>query len=186
MILGYNLSYLELFGTIFSFIAVVLASRAKVWNWPIGIIGQTLFFILFYKNNLLGQALLQVFLNGMCIYGWIFWSGETGKKIKTIPIKRFIPLLAIIVFCCLIASYALSFYQSQFVILDASITILTIFAIILLSKKYLNAWYLWLTIDALSITLYYMKGLYLVSFEYMLIIIVAVMGLIYWTKISKL
>ena len=38
-ILGYSISWLELVGTIFNLVCVILAARRNIWNWPIGLIG---------------------------------------------------------------------------------------------------------------------------------------------------
>jgi nicotinamide mononucleotide transporter len=44
-ILDYPLTLVELFGTIFGLWSVILAARASIWNYPIGIINIIFFFI---------------------------------------------------------------------------------------------------------------------------------------------
>ena len=60
-LVGYQMSYLEFFGTIAGAIAVWLSARANIWSWPIGIINVVLFFFLFYQVQLYPDMLLQVF-----------------------------------------------------------------------------------------------------------------------------
>jgi nicotinamide mononucleotide transporter len=184
-IFGYQTSYLELFGTLFSFVAIVLASRNKIWNWPIGIIGQFFFFILFLKNHLFGQVVLQVFFTVVSIYGWTYWGKDIGKKIKILSKKTFTLFGVLIITLCLLGGYVLSFFQPEYALLDASVTIMSIFAVIFLSKKYLNGWYLWILLDILSVWLFYSKGIYILAIEYVVITCVATYGLIHWLKLYK-
>ena len=185
LVLGYELSYLELFGSIVSLIAVLFATRAKIWNWPIGIVGQILFFFLFLKNGLFGQMVLQTFFTGVSIYGWYYWDRDAGKKIKTIGLKNIISYSLITAFLCLIGTFILSFFQTEYVILDATITVISMVAVFGLSKKYLEAWVLWIIVDILSIALFYLKGINLISIEYILITAIATYGLVNWTKTYK-
>ena len=59
--LGYEMSYLEFFGTIAGAVAIWLSAKAIVWSWPIGIINVVLFFFLFYQVQLYPDMFLQVF-----------------------------------------------------------------------------------------------------------------------------
>src|SRR5688500_11296213 len=71
---GYEMSYLEFFGTIAGAIAVCLSAKANVWSWPIGLINVTLFFFLFYQVQLYPDMFLQVFFFITNIMGWWRWT----------------------------------------------------------------------------------------------------------------
>ena len=58
-ILGYSISWLELVGTIFNLVCVILAARRNIWNWPIGLIGVMLFFVMRAMGELLLHNLQQ-------------------------------------------------------------------------------------------------------------------------------
>ena len=58
---GYSISWLELVGTIFNLVCVILAARRNIWNWPIGLIGVMLFGVLFYQINLYADVFEQVY-----------------------------------------------------------------------------------------------------------------------------
>jgi len=51
-VLGYPMSYIEFFGTLFNFWSVWLVVRKSIWTWPVGTIGAVLFGILFYQVQL--------------------------------------------------------------------------------------------------------------------------------------
>ena len=48
-LLGYQISYIELIGTLFGLISVYYASKANVLTWPTGILNEIALFILFYQ-----------------------------------------------------------------------------------------------------------------------------------------
>lgn len=50
-LLGYQISWLELVGTIFNLACVILVARRNILTWPIGIIAVVLFGALFYSKS---------------------------------------------------------------------------------------------------------------------------------------
>ena len=78
-IFGYNLTYLELIGSIFNFISVILATRANLWNWVTSIIAQFCFFFLFWYTGLYANMLLQVYFSYICLISIFIWK-KTDKK----------------------------------------------------------------------------------------------------------
>src|SRR5690606_17743718 len=71
---GYRMSYLEFFGTIAGFIFVVLSARAHILNWPVGIVNNILFIVLFYQVQLYPDMFLYTFFTVTNIIGWWRWS----------------------------------------------------------------------------------------------------------------
>ncbi len=185
ILLDYHFSYLEILATIFSFIAIILATKAYIINWPISIIGQLFFFIFFIKNELYANSFLQVFFTIMSIYGWYNWKNEDTDKIKILTKKKLIYSGIITIISILIFWEILSFYQKDYVLLDVSTTILSVVAIYLLTKKYLENWILWVIIDILNIFLFYLKGMYIISIEYIFITFLAFYGWYSWLRMYK-
>ena len=184
-IFGYVLTYLELFCALTGFIAVFLAAKSSIWNWPVSIISQILWFLFYYKNDLHGNMLLQVYFTGVCIYGWYNWTKKDGKFIKKLQIKSKILLGLILVTVCTIGGYTLSFYQQEYPYIDATITLSSVLAIFLISRKYIETWYLWLIVDVLYVILFYMKGFYLITMEQILITCIAIFGYLNWLRLFK-
>jgi nicotinamide mononucleotide transporter len=69
-VLGYPMSYIEFFGTVFNIWCVYLTAKGKVLSWPIGMAGIVLYFFLFYQIRLYSDLLEQVYFFVMSIYGW--------------------------------------------------------------------------------------------------------------------
>ncbi len=196
-ILGYPLSYVELIGTISGLLSVWFATRQNIWTWPIGLINVVFFFAIFYQVQLYSDMLLQIFFFVASIYGWIIWKKEMKEEEPIALLSRrsrfnFILLIAI-------ATAGLGFLTSQIHLLlpnmfsspaafpfaDAFTTIASILATILMAKRYLESWILWILVDIVSITLYALKQILFISFEYMIFLILATMGLILWNNTLK-
>lgn len=185
-ILGYDLSYLELFASIFFIVSVILATRASIWNWPISIISQILFFFLFLQIKLYGNMTLQVFFTGVAVYGWYFWGKDEGKPIKKLGLGKFFTIGLLTFLISLIFGYFLKKLEGvEYPLLDASTTIFSVTAVFLLSRKYIEAWITWIIVDILNVILFGLKGINLISLEYIIITCFATYGLINWIKLYK-
>ncbi len=69
-VLGYPMSYIELFGTLFNVWSVWLVVKGRSATWPISIVGVLLFLALFYQIQLYADTLEQVYYLGASVYGW--------------------------------------------------------------------------------------------------------------------
>ena len=73
-VLGYPLSFLELFGTLTGLVTVWLAARAHILTWPTGLINNLAFFLIFYQVQLYSDMLLQIYFFVISLYGWWYWQ----------------------------------------------------------------------------------------------------------------
>jgi nicotinamide mononucleotide transporter len=56
---------------------------------------------------------------------------------------------------------------------------------VLMARKKIESWYLWVAVDILAPVLYFQKQLYLLAIEYIIFGIIAAYGLIEWQRIHK-
>jgi nicotinamide mononucleotide transporter len=63
---------------------------------------------------------------------------------------------------------------------DASVAILSVAAQILMSRRLLENWVLWIAVDLLAIGLYAAKGLQATAWLYAIFLVLAIWGLIDW------
>ena len=181
LIFGYPTSWLEIFASIFGLVSIRLISKVNIWNWPISIVSQILFMILFFKIKLFANFILQFYFLGISIYGWILWkkSGD-DLKITKLTNKKRIYCLLFIISSILISPYVN--YLSPHPILDFSILSMSIVASYLMSRKIIDSWILWIIVDIIAIYLYYISGIYVISFEYIIVLLMAFNGLKKWNK----
>lgn len=198
---GYQMSYLEFFGTVFNLWCVWLAAKNKIATWPIGIVGIVLYVFLFYQIQLYSDLVEQIYFFAFSIYGWWMWAkiskkGESGEK-KNLKIsynanKVNIIYLAIVVFGtiamgCFMASihiYWPKFFPiaASFPLLDAFTTVMSFLAQFLMAKRKMECWYLWILVDIIGIGLYYAKDVKFIALEYLIFLILATKGLFSWRK----
>lgn len=192
----YPVSYLEAAGTFFGIVSVYLAARASIHTWSTGIVNVLLFLLIYYQVQLYSDMLLQVYFLVMSIYGWLVWQQRKSKEyatIRSLGKKQQVYLyLGIIISAVLLGLLIANIHQlfSQFFskpaaypLADAFTTVMSIMATVLLARKILQSWILWILVDLVSIMLYWHRGIYLVSLEYVLFLIIAIVGLLQWRKI---
>jgi nicotinamide mononucleotide transporter len=61
----------------------------------------------------------------------------------------------------------------------------SIIATVLLARKKVENWYLWITVDIVCVGLYFKKGVYFLSLEYIIFLGLASYGLYNWRKQLK-
>lgn len=202
-ILNYDISFVELLGTITGLISVVLAGRNKISNYPIGIINIILFFILFYQIQMYSDMIEQVYYLVVSIIGWYLWlnpkkedknkqnSLRITTNTKTENIKYgLITIVSVVVLGTLMKNIHLLMpnlfpLEASFPYLDAFTTVLSLIAMYMLAKRKINNWYLWILVDIIAVVLYYIKDVKLLSLEYLIFLINAIISLMYWKKIMK-
>jgi len=193
--LGYRMSLLELLATLTGLAAVWLAARSNILTWPFALVNAVLFFILFYQVNLYSAMALQVFFFCNALYGWYNWRrSETGdKKPVTMLIhKQRVIWLAVIMLGAMALGTVMSRIHlwlpdlfpehATFVYTDAMIAVMSIVASLLLAKLKLENWILWILVNLMSVAMYAMKGVMLVSLQYVIFLFMASYGFVEWKK----
>lgn len=192
-IADYKLSYLELIGTISGLFSVYLATKANFYTWHTGILNEIAFFMLFFQVQLYADMLLQVFFLMVTIYGIYTWKNKQEAVIiyRLTPqeaVKYMVSLfLGMLITALIIGNihHILPFFfekPSTYPLADAFIMVGSILATFLLAEKKLETWLLWIIVDLVSIVLYAAKGIYFVAGEYVVFLILAIMGFAEWRK----
>lgn len=201
-VLGYPMSYIEFFGTLFNLACVWLVARKHILNWPIGIVGVVIFAILFYQLNLYADLFEQGYYFITGFIGWYAWAKSKTPKDKTeeITVKTNTPKQNVAWIAAIIAATALgtlvmsnihNWLPAQFPepaslpLLDVFTTVMSFAAQALMIKKRLENWVLWILVDIIAIGLYWYKGVSLVSMLYAVFLVIATSGLINWYKTYK-
>ncbi|NUO00845.1 MAG: nicotinamide mononucleotide transporter [Saprospiraceae bacterium] len=192
-ILGYPISYVELFGTLFGLASVYFAAKANILTWPTGIVNEFFLFILFFQVQLYADMFLQVYFFAVTLYGWQKWGTKTlENKITAISLSNRIILAAIILSGTMASGFLFTnihvYFPAYFKIkaaypfADSFVMVSSIVATVLLAKKKIETWYLWIAVDVVCVGLYFKKGIYFLSLEYLIFLGMASFGLIYWRK----
>ena len=192
-IIGYPISYVELIGTVFGLISVYYASKANILTWSTGIVNEVFLFILFFQVHLYADMFLQVYFFIVTIYGWYNWNTSTVEnKIAVISTKARWLITIIIIAGSLLTGlliknihlYLPNYFKvaAAYPFTDSFVMVLSIVATALLAKKRIENWHLWILVDAICIILYFKKGVYFLSLEYLIFFGLASYGLYQWKK----
>lgn len=179
---------IEILAAAFSLACVYLAAKNNIWNWPISILATTLYFVVFYHNHFFSEAFLQMVFCGLQIYGWFQWlkpaTIETQSNIQKIPrkSKTIITIVAIIGYLLWLSVYPKLFPTARYPYIDAALTVGSLTAIFMQSKRWIENWYLWIGLDIAYVPMFLLGQQPVTAFLYLIFIGLAYYGLTEWKK----
>ena len=182
--------YLELFAVIMNITSVVYAKRNNILVYPTGLIGTGIFVYILLNFSLLGDTIINAYFFSMSIYGWYFWSRKKDKvfvnQVSTINTNE-IKYLFILAFSSLIFIYFVYDYFDKWnnwtAYVDNITTAIFFVAMWLMARRKIESWIFWIIGDLITVPLYFYKGLTISSIQYIIFLILAVLGYISWKKI---
>lgn len=185
------MSLTELLGFLTGVVNVWLLARQVLWNWPVGIANNLLYFAVFLHSGLYGDAGLQLIYAALGAYGWWHWSHPAaGSALLTVTRTSrstwtwLIPSTAFA--AVLLAIFLARFTDSTVPRWDALTTALSLAATYGQTKKLLESWWIWILADIIYVPLYIYKGLWLTSGLYAIFMILCVVGLRAWWKALRM
>lgn len=179
---------IEILGVSTGAACVLLAVRENIWNWPIGILNNIVYFLVFWRSKLYADACLQIFYFLISIYGWWKWlhKDESRHELAVGRITRrwsYAIYAAVTALSACVLYFVLHRYSDSNVPLgDGITTALSLTAQYMLSRKLIENWVVWIVADVLYIGLYCYKSLYLTALLYAVFIVMCVMGYTRWKK----
>ena len=182
--------YLELFAVIMNITSVVYAKQNNILVYPTGLIGTGISVYILLNFSLLGDTIINAYFFSMSIYGWYFWSRKKDKvfinQVSTIN-RNEIKYLFILAISSLIFIYFVYDYFDKWnnwtAYVDNITTAMFFVAMWLMARRKIESWIFWIIGDLITIPLYFHKGLTISSIQYIIFLILAVLGYISWKKI---
>ena len=191
----YDVSWLELVGTILNLWGVWLMTRNRILTWPVGIVGVVVFMLLFWQIQLYADFFEQIYYIVTGFWGWWLWhrSGapDGGTITRNTPRQNALMIAALVVFS-IVAGWGNAnlnlwlpkiFTQAaSFAYLDATTTVMSFCAQFIMARRRLECWYIWITVDVIGIWLYWQKGTVFLSALYAIFLVLATYGLLNWLR----
>ena len=185
----FHLTFLQILGTAFGVVQVLLARKNNIDNYLFGILSILISMWVLYESQLYGDILLNLYYFGMSIYGWTYW--KFGKQKKETPIsysgkQEHITALGIAVICFTVMAYWLTFHTNSNVpIWDAFVSAFAWAGMWLMAKRKMENWIYLNISNVIAIPLLFYKELYVYAALTIFLFIVGVSGYIKWQKIFK-
>ena len=168
--------------------AVALTVKQRVINWPIGIVSTALFLYLFIRAGLYADSALQVLYVGLGLYGWWHWlhGGLTGDDLRVSSVsKRTLVIGFVVVVCAVgaVGAFLDASTDSTVPYPDAATTVLSVAAQILLTRKLIESWPVWIFgVNVPYVAIYLYKGLPLTAALQFVFIALSIAGWLEWRR----
>jgi nicotinamide mononucleotide transporter len=125
----------------------------------------------------------------MSIYGWYLWSRKREGKVLPITYnnkKDWFISLSFFILSWVVLFFILKTYTNSSVPLGDSFASASAYTgMWQMTRKKVENWMWWIITNIASIPLYFYKGAVFTSVQYLVFLVLAVMGLIEWTRKTK-
>jgi nicotinamide mononucleotide transporter len=180
---------LEALAVLLGLINISLIVRRSVWNYPFGLAMVAIYAWIFAQPDvrLYSDVGLQGFFFVVQLYGWWNWSkseAESGEvAVLLLSAGGRIGWLAAITGATLAWGALMHRYTSAALPWwDAFIAMTSVSAQLLMARRYLENWVLWIAVDAVAIGVYSAKGLVLTAILYGAFLTLSIVGLLSWRR----
>jgi len=183
-------TWLEFTAVFFGIASVLLSRIEHIGVYPTGIVNTTIYIYLSIIAGLYAEASVNLYYTVMSVIGWVLWSRKRsdGEKLQISRSSRQEWVYSLIFF--VLAWATLWFVLQKYT--DSSVPIADGFAsataytgMWLMARKKLENWLWWIATNTAAIPLYFIKGYVFTSFQYVVFLVLAVMGWVEWKKRSE-
>jgi nicotinamide mononucleotide transporter len=193
LLFGFTTTPLELISFLLSVITVALNIRQVHWAWLFSILSSALYAVVFFDVRLYGDMALQFVFILVSMWGWYLWLGAasapasdpaaiSSRIARLTRLQRGYGILAWVLGFVLLSWFLKSFTDTDVPYADGFLTAGSLLGQLLLSRKKLENWHVWIIVDVLYVGLYVYKNLMLTAILYALFVLMAIMGLRVWSK----
>jgi nicotinamide mononucleotide transporter len=173
-------------------IAMVLANlRVNPVAWPLAIGSSLLYALLFADSRLYGEATLQLFFVAVALWGWWQWlrgTGDDGAPLRVHVLSaraRWGVAAATLAAWPVVALLLDHATDSDVPWLDALPTVASVTGQIMLGRKLVENWPVWLAVNLVSVVLFAVKGLWLTVLLYAIFAVLSVVGWRAWRRLAR-
>jgi nicotinamide mononucleotide transporter len=184
---GITTSALELISFVLSVITVVLNIRQLHWAWLFSIAASATYAIVFFGARLYGDMGLQGVFIAVSAWGWYQWL-YGGAQHEPLAVTRSSPagwrnsITGWLLGFAILAVFLDNFTDTDVPNIDGFLTAGSLVGQVLLSRKKVENWVVWIIVDILYVGLYVYKGLMLTAILYAVFVVLAAIGLATWYR----
>ena len=189
------MNWLEIIAVVFGFVAIWLAAKGKVVNFGIGLVNCVLYMVLFGRVGLYSAMILQGVYFVIDLYGLYSWrkprKEEKELKVSWLTWQQRGWVALIVVATGVMWGMGVKYgaqllpeniQEPQYPFVDAILTTASIVAQILLTRKKIDNWVMWVLVDVVYIGLYVAVGMYWTAGLYVVYTGIAVNAVKMWNE----
>jgi nicotinamide mononucleotide transporter len=185
-----NTTLLEFIAVIFGIASVVFSRMENILVYPTGLVNTMLYtYFCFFWWGLYAEGSLNFYYTIMSIYGWVLWSRRNTitnqKKLQVTDssLQEWLIALLFFIIAWIILYIVLKKYTDSNVPWGDSFASASAYTgMWLMARKKLENWIWWILTNIASIPLYFYKGAVFTSVQYVIFLILAILGYLTWRK----
>jgi len=204
MITWLSENIVEVFGAVTGIAYVILEIKRNILLWPLGILTSAVYIYVFGNNGFYAGMVLQGYYVVISIYGWYAWSKLTngvrqsreaggqgargsGSEVKS-DIIKIDGKTALICFMTSLGLWGLLWFSldrwtdSPVPLWDGLITSMSVVATWMLTRKFIEQWYVWILANAIAVIVYLAMGMYPTAILFVIYFVMAIIGARTWSK----
>jgi nicotinamide mononucleotide transporter len=181
-------TWLEFVAVVFGILSVIYSRAENILVYPTGLVNTILYIYLSVQAGLYAEASVNGYYTIMSIAGWIWWSrkksdGEQQLRISGSSAADWRNALLFFFFFWVALWWLLSrFTDSSVPLADGFAAAAAYTGMWLMARKKLENWIWWIVTNIASIPLYFSKGFVFTSFQYLVFLVLAIMGYVEWRR----
>ncbi len=180
-------SPLESVGTLFGIANILLLVRRSIWNYPAGILSVTILGYVFFHTQLFSDTLLQCFFVIVQIVGWVVWlrhrEADGELVVARLSAREAVKaLLGTAVGAVTLGFFMQRYAHAAYPFWDATVASASVVGQLLLTYRRMENWLWWIGSNVISITIYNLKGLHILSGLYAFYLVMSTFGYVSWRK----
>ena len=183
---GSPTTWLEIVAVVLALWMVWCNIREIHWGWPLAIVSSLLYFLLFWRSKLYGDASLQIFFAVVAFWGWWQWLRGHREDGTPLRVAQLSPTgIATAVAACAVLWPATGLFLKTYTDTDvpwwdAFPTAVSLVGQFLLGRKFVENWIVWIVVNVVSVGLFLFKALWLTAALYLVFIVLSVVGYRAW------
>src|SRR3989339_1432483 len=142
-------------------ICVVLVARGNILNYIFGVVNVLLYAFISYKAGLYGDAALNaLYYFPMQFIGWYSWIGRRREEesvtivARRLRVKERASLALFSIMITVLVAVALHYFKDPQPLKDSATTVLSIIAMFLMVRRFMEQWVLWVIVNLISVTMW--------------------------------
>ncbi|UMR30284.1 nicotinamide riboside transporter PnuC [Massilia sp. MB5] len=184
---GFATTPLELISFVLSVATVWLNIHQKHWAWLFAIVASATYGVVFFNSRLYGDMGLQLVFISVSVWGWYQWlhGDATHEQLPVTALnarQRWLAASSWLLAFGVLAWFLKTYTDTDVPNSDGFLTAGSLVGQVLLSRKKLENWVVWIAVDILYVALYVHKGLMLTAVLYGMFVVMAAIGLRAWMK----
>lgn len=194
-------STISIISAIANVVCVILVAQGKLSNYVWGTVGVITYAYLAYTWGYFGETFLNIgYYLPMQFIGFYFWNKNQGNNDQTSSDTVFIRSLsksqrwlgiASIPVLIGVGAYVLYMLEGKLVVFDATTTVLSIIAMMLMAARMKEQWYLWIIVNVVSVYMWsvsFMSGNvdgFATLLMWIVFLVNSIYGLLKWSSVEE-